>query len=147
MRVGLLPTAVIPLLVGCGGGGEVPADVTGPSNLRIEVASGDGQRAPVETSLPGFLVVRVTDGDLAVEDVPVAWEVVEGAGQISLKNGGRTDGQGLGSAVLFLGDEPGELVVHAALGNGATARFTALATAALGSPATLEEPAVDRQAL
>lgn len=136
MRIGTLLAAALPGLMGCGNGEESPAGVADPANLRIAVASGDGQQAPVETSLPEFLVVRVTDGVQAVEDVAVAWEVVEGRGQISIKRGGRTDGQGLSAAVLFLGDQPGELFVSAALENGEEARFTARATPPLEPPAT-----------
>lgn len=130
MRVrGLWAAAAIPALLACGGdGGGGPADLDEPGELQIAIAGGDRQSAPVMTSLPEMLVVRVTDGVAAVKDVPVQWDVIDGSGQLSLKNLGRTDGQGLAAAVFFLGEEPGEQVVRAALDNGAEALFTAQAT-------------------
>ncbi|MGH7589236.1 MAG: hypothetical protein ACRELU_11660 [Gemmatimonadota bacterium] len=95
-------------------------------DLRIAIFSGDGQRAVVGTSLSEFLVVRVSDGSSAVEDVSVEWSVVEGGGELSLK-GPRTDRNGLASAVLFVGNEPGEQVIRAGLETGQEVRFEARA--------------------
>ena len=94
------------------------------AELQIAIFSGDGQQAVVGTSLPEFLVVQVSDGATAAEGVTVEWSVLEGAGELSLK-GPRTDPSGLASAVLFVGDQPGEQVIRAGLETGAEVRFTA----------------------
>ena len=94
---------------------------------RIAIFSGDGQRAVVGTSLPEFLVVRVSVGPSeALSGVSVEWSVVEGGGELSLK-GPRTDRNGLASAVLFVGDEPGEQVIRAGLESGQEVLFVARA--------------------
>jgi hypothetical protein len=103
-------------------------------DLRIAIFSGDGQRAVVGTSLSEFLVVRVSDGSSAVEGVSVEWSVVEGGGELSLK-GPRTDRSGLASAVLFVGNEPGEQVIRAGLETGQEVRFEARALSP-GPPTT-----------
>ncbi|MGH7558871.1 MAG: hypothetical protein ACREMD_14025 [Gemmatimonadota bacterium] len=67
------------------------------------------------------------------------WEAVEGDGELSLK-GSLTDRTGLAAAVLFLGDEPGELVVRVFLENKEEARFTARAVE-VGAPRPSVSPA------
>lgn len=112
-------------LGGCGGGvgGEPTAPAEG--DLGIAIVSGDAQRGAVGTSLPEFLVVQVSVGGVGpAEDVLVEWSVLEGGGALSLK-GPRTDRQGLAAAVLFLGDQPGEQVIRAALESGDEVHFTA----------------------
>jgi hypothetical protein len=101
-------------------------DPAGP-DLRIAIFSGDGQQAVVGTSLSEFLVVRVSDGPSeAVQGVIVEWSVLEGGGELSLK-GSRTDRNGLASAVLFVGNQPGEHVIRAGLETGQEVRFMARA--------------------
>lgn len=138
-RVGIGPAAVtLMVILGCGSREESPVEPDAPeTDLRIAVAGGNHQQAPVGTTLQEFLVARVTDGpDLPVEDVRVEWEVVQGGGELSLK-GHLTDRQGLSAAVLFLGDEPGDHVVRAFLENGREARFMATAVEAGSPPAAL----------
>ncbi|HET9582251.1 MAG TPA: hypothetical protein VFP76_05505 [Gemmatimonadota bacterium] len=96
------------------------------AELQIAIFSGDGQQAKVGSSLPDFLVVQISDGAAPVEGVTVEWSVLEGAGELSLK-GPRTDPGGLASAVLFVGDQPGEQVIRAGLETGPEVRFTARA--------------------
>ena len=87
--------------------------------------SGDGQEAPVGSSLPDFLVVRVTLGATQpAEGVLVEWAVLGGGAELSRK-GPRTNGQGLAAVVVFLIGEPGERTVRASLETGAEVRFTA----------------------
>jgi hypothetical protein len=95
--------------------------------LRITIFSGDGQQAVVGTSLSDFLVVQVSDGPSEpVEGVGVEWSVLEGSGELSSK-GSRTDRNGLASAVLFVGDRPGDQVIRAGLETGQEVRFMARA--------------------
>ena len=129
-----LAAALLAAVPACLDGGGSPTATAGPVDLQIAIAGGDDQRGPVGTSLSEPLVVRVTDGRQAMRDVSVAWEVVEGEGQLSLKRGGRTDGQGLAAAVLFLGDQAGEHRISAALEDGDRVLFTARATPPVDRP-------------
>lgn len=119
----------------CGGGGETGPVATAGPDLRIAIFSGDGQSAVVGTSLPEFLVVRVSAGPSeALGGVSVEWSVVQGSGELSLK-GPRTDRNGLASAVLFVGDEAGEQVIRAGLESGQEVLFVAHALAPEPLPA------------
>lgn len=112
-------------LAGCGGGEDAGPMEPAGSELEIAIVSGDGQQASSGSSLPDFLVVRVSLGAMQpVEGVPVEWAVLEGDAELSLK-GPRTDGQGLAAAVLFLTGEPGDRIVRAGLESGAEVLFTA----------------------
>lgn len=128
-----LAAALLAAVPACGDGGS-PTATAEPVDLQIAIAGGDDQRGLVGTSLSEPLVVRVTDGRQAMSDVSVAWEVVEGEGLLSLKRGGRTDGQGLAAAVLFLGDQAGEHRISAALEDGDKVLFTARATPPVDRP-------------
>lgn len=126
MRLGrpLAASVALGAALTCGSEGSGPTSPPEETSLSIEVASGDGQVAPVGTSLERFLVARVDDAaSRPVEGVQVRWVVVEGAGELSVKRH-RTDAQGLSSAVLFLGDEPGDQLVRASI-EGDAAAFTA----------------------
>jgi hypothetical protein len=109
----------------CGGEeGPGPAGPAG-SELQISIVSGDGQEGRAGTSLPDFLVVRVSVGPTEpAQRVPVEWTVIDGEAEISRK-GPDTDGQGLSAAVLFVSGQPGERVVRAGLENGSGVLFTA----------------------
>jgi hypothetical protein len=132
------------VVCGCGGRQEPGPLDPDPPDLRIAIFSGDGQQAVVGTSLSDFLVVRVSDGPSeAVEGVSVEWSVLEGGGELSLK-GFRTDRDGLASAVLFVGDQPGEQVIRAGLESGREVRFMAHA---LGPGPQLSRGGDDRPAV
>ena len=64
------------LMWGCGGGED--AGPAGPDarDLRIAIVSGDGQEAPVGSSLPDFLVVRVTLGATQPAEFAASWAFV-----------------------------------------------------------------------
>lgn len=110
---------------GCGGGEDAGPIEPVAGELRIAIVSGDGQEASAGSSLPDFLVVRVSRGGTQpVEGVPVEWTVLEGDAELSRK-GPDTDAQGLAAAVLFVSGRPGVRIVRASLESGAEVLFTA----------------------
>ena len=131
MPARFLAVALGAIAFGCGGGGGSPAAVPDPV-VGLEIVDGDDQVGPVETTLSEFLLVRAVDAaGRPVADVPVFWLVVEGDGELSVKRP-RTDAAGLASALLFLGEVPGEARVRARIQSGAEVVFSARATAAEG---------------
>jgi len=80
------------------------------SPSQVKPMSGESQTAAVGRPLPLPFVVFVHDaGGNPVADVPVIFEVLEGGGHISgaQQHLAVTDGDGLASAVVTLGPEPG----------------------------------------
>ncbi len=62
---GVASRIAVTVVLGCGSGTVAPDDIpVSERDLRIAVASGDHQLGEVGTTLPAFLVARVTDGAL-----------------------------------------------------------------------------------
>lgn len=123
----LLLLALAAATLGCGDGGGPTSAVPLPV-LSLEIAGGNNQAGPVDTSLREFLLVRVIDeAGQPVPDVRVVWAVVEGDAELSVKRPA-TDAAGLASATLFLGETLGEKVVRARIVDGAEVLFRAQAT-------------------
>jgi hypothetical protein len=71
---------------------------------RLQMISGDGQSAPVDSELPLPLVVRVVDQyDNGVNGVTVEWRTCEGVGDYDAV----TDAGGYASAFQPTGPDPG----------------------------------------
>ena len=93
--------ALAPLgLVGCRH--DAP---TGPGQLRIDIVAGNGQLGHLGTRLPLDLAVRVTDRNgLGVPNVPLAWRVASGGGDLLSAPGAApvtvTDASGLAAMSL-----------------------------------------------
>lgn len=115
------------LWMGCGDGGG-PTSVVPLPVLTLEIAGGNNQAGPIDTSLRQFLLVRVIDeGGRPVAGVRVVWAVIEGDAELSVKRPA-TDAAGLASATLFLGETLGEKIVRAGIVDGAEVLFRAQAT-------------------
>ena len=100
----------------------------------ISIVSGDKLTATVASSSTTPLVVKVTDGfGTPVMGASVVWTVTNG----TLAANTSTDASGLSSNTLMLGTRAGDVVVTAALANGA-ASVSFRANALAGAPAALK---------
>jgi large repetitive protein len=140
-RFRLASAAVLLALLGtyaCGGDGIVLPDDSLPAE--IAAFDGDGQIAPVGTTLSTALVVEVTDAQgRAVSNQQVSFSVTEGGGQVQ-PGTARTDANGRASTSWTLGPSAGAQRLRAqATGGGAPADLMVdfQATALAGSGSTL----------
>lgn len=80
-----------------------------PTRLRKAVlGSGDGQSGPPGTALPQPFVVEPLDlSGMPMGGVRVTWEVLEGGGSVSVREGRSAAGTGRAETVLTLGPRPG----------------------------------------
>jgi hypothetical protein len=104
--------------------------LAGPAS-QVVMISGDQQSAPVNSTLPAPLVVRITDqyGN-GVGDVTVDWRGCDGTGDYSPL----TDPDGFSSADQPTGPEPGQFCTRASSpALGASVEFTYTVTAAAPS--------------
>jgi hypothetical protein len=124
-RLAAIAVLLSAISVRCGGEKVGPR----PEPSVIEMASGNGQVAPVNDELPQPLVVRVTDeaGDPA-EGVTVQWDAL-GGGNVSPATV-VTDAAGLAAVSRLLGDTPGQQTTAASVTGlqGSPVTFTATAT-------------------
>jgi uncharacterized protein YhjY with autotransporter beta-barrel domain len=74
--------------------------------------SGDGQSAPVNSTLPAPLVVETRLNGVAQSGIGITWQVVSGDATIASTTGA-TNGAGQASATIDLGPTPGAVVVTA----------------------------------
>ena len=100
----------------------------------ISIVSGDKLTATVGSSSTTLLVVKVTDaGGTPIMGTSVVWSASNGT--VAAKT--TTDASGLSSNTLTLGTHSGDVVVTAALANGASA-VSFHASALAGAPAALK---------
>lgn len=94
----------------------------------ILMKSGDGQMGIIGNPLDEPLVVKIIDDKgKAVQGAPVTFAVIEGGGNVTEDQPVTTDKKGLASAILTLGDGPGQNTVTASLEGveGSPITFTA----------------------
>jgi adhesin/invasin len=116
----------------------VPFTATATADVptTIEEVSGDNQSAPVGTSLPNPLVVRVTDAnDNPVAGVSVNW-TAEGGGSVGAATSG-TNSSGLAEMTRTVGITPGQYTTTAAVDGLIGSPITFTSTATVGPPARL----------
>jgi hypothetical protein len=137
--VGALAAALL-LSLACAGGdltlpgpdGPGSPEPAAPRPARLVVASGDGQQAEPGALLPEPVAVQVLDSALhPVPGTPVSFSFAAELGGAVDPASTLTDGNGTASAVVRLGDVPGEQVIVAAVADpalpGLRASFSATA--------------------
>jgi alpha-tubulin suppressor-like RCC1 family protein len=121
---GLRVAVVAAAVAGCSGDPISPGSVP----AAILSVSGDGQNAPVGTSLAQDFVVRVNDNaGNPVTGVTVSWAVSTGGGSIS-PTSDATDGSGLSQSRLTLGSSSGVNTATATVAGVGNVTFTATGT-------------------
>ncbi len=116
----------------------VPFTATATADVptTIEEAGGNNQSAPVGTSLPNPLVVKVTDATgNPVTGVSVNW-TAEGGGSVSAATSG-TNASGLAQITRTVGATPGQYTTRAEVGGLSGSPVTFASTATVGPPARL----------
>lgn len=134
----MLATAILLLLVGCGG-----SDNAGPTpTLVIAVSAGDGQSAPVTSG--ALLSALVTDAAGSPQSgVSVAWSVVSGGGAIPASS--LTNAAGVASATFTLGQIAGPQRARATASGAGGSPATFTVTAVAGAPTQLKKSTGDGQ--
>jgi alpha-tubulin suppressor-like RCC1 family protein len=110
----------------------------------ITLVSGDGQTGTVGSSVPGPLVVRVTDSyGNPVPNVTVSWAVTSGGGSVDTDDY-TTDADGVAWVIPTLGTTPG-INTFSASAAGIQQGVTFTLTANAGPPANMQIHAGDGQ--
>jgi uncharacterized protein with beta-barrel porin domain len=78
----------------------------------LNLVSGNGQSANVNTTLPQPLVVEALNNNVPLSGLAIIWTVVSGDASIA-STSGPTDAAGQASAVIDLGPTPGPVVITA----------------------------------
>ncbi|MBA3553579.1 MAG: Ig-like domain repeat protein [Gemmatimonadales bacterium] len=117
---------------------SIPFTATATSDVptAIVLLSGNSQTAPVGTTLPSPLRVRVTDANgNPVENVSVTWEALSDGSVSSTTTG--TDPQGIAQVSLTLGGTPGTYTTTATVNGLAGSPVTFSSIAEIGRAARL----------
>ena len=120
------------VLTGCGGGSLILPDDGSPAALRVE--SGDGQEAPVGSSLADPLVVKLTDASSRpIAGVPVQFKSDVPDSEVDPAEA-QTDDDGLASAEVRLGTSTGPHQIEARVASATQLKATFVATAVARDP-------------
>jgi hypothetical protein len=115
---------------------------TAGSASRVNIVSGNGQRAAPGAELENPLIVEVLDAaNNPVVNVAVEWVVAQGGGTATPASN-RTDGQGRASTRWTLGPTPGNNTLNAVVSGVGRAEFTAVAEK-IGSSVTITSDTPD----
>lgn len=115
-------------LVGCGGGSLTLPDDGSPAALTA--VGGNGQQAPVGSTLDNPLVVKLTDASSRpIAGVPVVFQFTIDVPDAQIDPEAETDSEGLASAQVRLGTSAGPLEVEARVASAAQLSATFVVTA------------------
>ena len=115
-------------LVGCGGGSLTLPDDGSPAALTA--VGGNGQQAPVGSTLDNPLVVKLTDASSRpIAGVPVVFQFIIDVPDAQIDPEAETDSEGLASAQVRLGTSAGPLEVEARVASAAQLSATFVVTA------------------